>query len=343
MDNKKIALLFLCQDRINHIDLWEQFISDGKDKISVYIHADNRQNVTQDFIKKYIIEETTKIEWGDLYSGIKLLYKYALKEVNNCKFILVSDSTIPLLKFDCIYSQLTETDNSFIQYYKKGINQMLTRRFLIQRSQHPDFNNNIKWEHYYYNECWTILNRSHAQLVLNDIHYFSIFRKTVAYDENYPMYLLSVNNKLNEITQLNITFVNWEKAYYSDSGSKRHPKKYNLITNKDREEILKSKALFARKFDKNCNLNQISPYPLDYSKKNHSLPLKMYLNFDTFPGQNAKTLSKCNLNKCVEICQQNNFSAFVTFKNKIYFRNQTKKECEDNLTIMKNATLYILD
>lgn len=265
MDNKKIALLFLCQDRINHIDLWEQFISDGKDKISVYIHADNIKNVTQDFIKKYIIEETIKIKWGDLYPGIKLLYKYALKDLNNCKFILVSDSTIPLFKFDYIYSQLTKTENSFIQYYKPYINRMRTGRFASQRRIHPDFRNNIKWEHYYFNECWTILNRSHTQLVLDDTHYFSIFKNTFAYDENYPMYLLSLNKKLNEVTKLYITFVNWKEAYCT--GSQRHPKKYNLITNKDQVEILKSKALFARKFDKDCNLNKIAPYLLDYKKK----------------------------------------------------------------------------
>ena len=75
MSQKKIALLFLCQRqrKVNHPDVWESLIEDSKDKISIYVHADDYKNSTQDFVKKYMISESCDIKWGDLYPAIKLL------------------------------------------------------------------------------------------------------------------------------------------------------------------------------------------------------------------------------------------------------------------------------
>lgn len=255
---KKIALLFLCRDKINHVKLWQKFIEDGGDKISVYIHADNYTNVKDDFIKKYIIEENIKITWGDLYPGIKLLYKYAIKNPDNFKFILLSDSTIPILRFDNIYKKLIENDKSIIQYSKQNIYQMMGQRFRNEQAKNKEFRKYIKWEHYYFNECWTILNRRHVDMILNDSIYYQIFKNTFAYDENYPMYILSVNNELNNIENKIITYVNWKQGYYE--GGNKHPKKYFSIKRWDSIGIIRSGSLFARKFAIQCNIGKISPY-----------------------------------------------------------------------------------
>ena len=256
--SKKIALLFLCKNKINHIKLWDKFIQDGGNKVTVYVHADNYQNVTQDFIKKYIIPETIKIEWGDLYPGIRLLYKYALKNSNNYKFILLSDTTIPLLPFNVIYYQLVHTDKSFIQYDKQNIHQMMGKRFKNQQKLHQDFKKNIHWEHYYFNECWTILNRTHVNMILNDEKYYNIFRGTFAYDENYPTYLLSFNNQLKNVKKKQITHVNWNDDSYE--GVQRHPKIYTKLNKIDLYNLIVDKSLFARKFSEDCDIDLISPY-----------------------------------------------------------------------------------
>ena len=50
-----------------------------------------------------------------------------------------------------------------------------------------------------------------------------IFRKCFAADENYPIYILSLNDEFKNIKNIQTTFVNW-KELSRDSNGKRSPK-----------------------------------------------------------------------------------------------------------------------
>ena len=100
--------------------------------------------------------------------------------------------------------------------------QMMGRRFNSQRRKHLDFRNNIKWEHYYFNECWTILNRNHTQLILDDVN-FTFF-------ENFPSASVKISNLLilDPISNNQDTLLFTKRAYVELSLINIFHKKYGV-------------------------------------------------------------------------------------------------------------------
>ena len=194
------------------------------------------------------------------------LYKRAF--LNGCKkVILLSGCCIPVKTFPAIYSYLTNDDSSYLAYQPhlaKTENERKTLesslgRFLNNSYRSSDFARNIDITHWFYNETWTILNRYHAELILEHSWLLDQFRRMncYAYDENFPSYVLSLTGELKNVINKRTTFTNWQES--SGDKSKRHPKNYESISSSDLEAF--KPFLFARKFS--CISDIAKQLPLD--------------------------------------------------------------------------------
>ena len=105
----------------------------------------------------------------------------------------------------------------------------------------------ISVENWFYSETWNILNKEHVNLILNNYYLIEEFKsmKCFAYDENILGYLLSINNKLDDVKNIKTTFVNWKKAVVDKVG--RHPHTYQKLDDFEVDDF--EDFLFARKFN----------------------------------------------------------------------------------------------
>lgn len=239
----KVAFLFLIYDEINHEDMWFNFFQEASlDKYSIYIHYKfYKPSVNFD---KYKLKNCIPTSYGDVsvVNAQKLLLSEALKDEDNCKFVFLSNSCIPLKNFNHIYHKLIYDDCSYFEISK-------TFPFPI-KCYH--LNSYIDKNEMYKASQWCILNREHSELCSNDKDYIYHFRDVFAPDEHYFIMLCKKYMNRN-IKNEGPTFVNWDEPDDEDGCS---PKTYHTITQEEYDELKKSTYLFGRKFSKNCIITQ---------------------------------------------------------------------------------------
>ena len=253
--NKKLALLFLIYDEINQEDLWHDYLKNiDKNKYSIYIHY--KIPPTDKKLKYYEENKINSIEtkWGDLslVKAQNVLLGEALKDENNTSFIFLSNSCIPLKKFDTIYNSIS-SDYSYFNITYKNI--------------YPRYNKILKFtdkDNILKASQWSILCRKHAEILYNDKDiYYNWYEGVDIPDEGAYITYLNHKNVTNELitivdsTNNSTTFTNWGgKDYkYSDSGS---PKFYDKISNEEINYLVnESKCFFGRKFKKECDLSYL--------------------------------------------------------------------------------------
>jgi len=234
----KIAFLFLIYDEINQEDMWLDFFQEaGLDKYSIYIHYKNyKPSVAFD---KYKLQNCIPTSYGDisLVKAQKLLLSEALKDEDNCKFIFLSNSCIPLKNFNHIYHKLIYDDCSYFEITK-------TFPFIYNYL----LNTYFEQEEMFKASQWCILNREHSQFCVNDNKLIDYFSELFAPDEHYFIMLCKKYMNKN-IKNEGVTFVNWDEPDDEDGCS---PKTYYTITEDEYDEIKNSTYLFARKFTNTC-------------------------------------------------------------------------------------------
>lgn len=239
---KKIAFLFLIYDTINHEELWKYFFSKAdKNKYTIYIHYKNY--IKSEYFDQYKLKNIINTKWGDisLVKAHNILLREALKDNDNQHFILVSNSCIPLKKFDYVYNLL---DINY-SYYNLFIKHHSNERTMLARICVNNVNN-IKKAHQ-----WSILNRKHADLLQkaenNYIHWFKIIP-----DEHAHITYLFETKLENELKltydgiETATTFTNWTE--------KRTLQNYSEISDYELSFLVKSPCLFGRKFTEVCDL-----------------------------------------------------------------------------------------
>ena len=238
---KKIAFCFLIYDSINHEKLWYDFFNTmDSNKYSIYIHY--KENKPLEYLEKYKLDNCIPTKYGDvsLVNAHNLLFKKALEDPLNYKFINVSQACIPLKKSSYIYNYLTKDNMGHFNLSNK-----------VNKSSE-----------------WFILNRKLAELVTSiDINIINNTYSNVFAPEELFFITTINNNKLDNeiITTPNLsngatTFTNWgDMDYkYSSIGESPQPKNYKTISNEEADYLLNSPCLFGRKFNKECDLNYIN-------------------------------------------------------------------------------------
>ena len=280
--NIKVAFLFLIIDDINHPDIWSKYFDNNFDKINIYVHPKNPQNVKTPWLKKNIIQKLVNTEWGFITNAYYNLFEEAFKNKDNIKFVTISESCLPLQPFTHFYNDIfTKNDirTSFVKF------QPVTRYDLISRIKNqPKFNMFKSYVKHYARFC---LSRYHIDKLLKLHDEFNFFNNMQVGDEFF-LTMLKAKPNFDFFKDYEITYDDWDyitnereqlnleikKMYelieskkYSDNVNKiigneienkkifrdkisKNPKSYNVVTTDDYHKALTHGAYFWRKFPK---------------------------------------------------------------------------------------------
>lgn len=238
----KIAFLFLTIDSVFHEAIWVRFFtqSEVQERYSLYVHPKKSMAPTS-FFASAVIPERLPTSWANTMEAQVALLREALKDPANTKFVFLSESTIPLATFDEIYTRLLEHPKSQFNFKK---NPFAIRTF-----------GSIKPSRIYFNSQWIILNRTDAQLMVDDTEILPIMARHPHDQEHYPSTLLAHHKCLDQVVSTDLTFVHW-------IGTGGHPHLFKELTKDPSTDRLLScienkRFLFARKFSKGCDLTPL--------------------------------------------------------------------------------------
>lgn len=274
----KIAFLFLTIDNVLFPEIWEHYFKNNNNKFNIYCHPKNPDKVTVEWQKENIINNLAPTKWGFLIQATINLLFYALQNKDNHKFILVSESCLPIKSFNLLYDFLKKDNlkTSYIDLYPKDTD--LTN---LKKSKLPPNYFSYKLRKH---SQWFCLSRYHTKKLLNhpDLHKF---KKIIAGDEN----ILTLIHNDKYIKIFKITFANWDNELINSENERikkkilgyffkqekektnkynkliqelrkkrfnlgSHPKTYNKLSEDELKEIKDSESFFFRKFSADSDI-----------------------------------------------------------------------------------------
>ncbi|KAJ7955825.1 Core-2/I-branching beta-1,6-N-acetylglucosaminyltransferase family protein [Quillaja saponaria] len=224
-NSPKVAFMFLSPGSLPFEKLWDKFFQGHEGKFSVYVHAskDKPVHVSHYFVDSDI--RSDEVVWGkiSMIDAERRLLANALQDPDNQQFVLLSDSCVPLYKFDYIYNYLMFTNISFVDCFKDPGPHGNGRYsdHMLPEIEKKDFRKGAQW---------FTMKRQHAVIVLADNLYYSKFRdyckpglegRNCIADEHYmPTFFNMIDP--GGIANWSVTHVDWSER-------KWHPKSYKAL------------------------------------------------------------------------------------------------------------------
>ncbi|RVW44378.1 hypothetical protein CK203_071019 [Vitis vinifera] len=201
----KVAFMFLTRGPLPLMPLWERFFEGHRKYFSVYVHAlpgfELNVSMHSAFYKRQIpskvswVEESANlgpgidvlqwlrvmdrgcmsfqsVEWGTvaLAEAERRLLANALLDFSNERFVLLSESCIPIYNFPIVYKYLINSDYSFVESYDDPSRYGRGR---YSRNMLPD----IKLYQWRKGSQWFELSRELAVNIVADTKYYTLFKK----------------------------------------------------------------------------------------------------------------------------------------------------------------------
>ncbi|KAF9613523.1 hypothetical protein IFM89_008440 [Coptis chinensis] len=251
----KVAFMFLTRGPLPFAPLWERFLKGNEGLYSIYIHSlpTYHDNFLQSsvFYKKQIPSQVT--EWGkmSLCDAERRLLANALLDISNERFVLVSESCIPLYNFSIIYQYLMRSMYSFIgafddpgPYGRGRYNEKMAPEVNITQWRKAS--------------QWFEVNRKVAVNIVEDTKFYPKFeefcRPACYVDEHYFPTMLTIQAG-HLLANRTITWVDWSrggahpatfgKTDITEAFVKRMLEGHNCLYNNQPTPVC---FLFARKF-----------------------------------------------------------------------------------------------
>ncbi|GAY58496.1 hypothetical protein CUMW_187370 [Citrus unshiu] len=205
----RVAFMFLTRGPLPLLPLWERFFKGHEKYFSIYVHAlpGYKLNVSSDspFYGRQI--PSRNVGWGtvEMADAEKRLLANALLDFSNERFVLLSESCIPIYNFPTVYKYLTGSPYSFVESYDDPSRYGRGR---YSRWMRPD----IKIYQWRKGSQWFEMQRKVAIYIISDTKYLSLFRKyckpSCYPDEHYiPTYLNIFHGSL--MANRSVTWVDW--------------------------------------------------------------------------------------------------------------------------------------
>lgn len=254
-NTKKIAFCFLIYDKINHEHLWKQFFDNADtNKYNIYIHY--KENKPLEYFEDKKLNISIPTHWGhkSLVKASNYLLTTAYEDdPDNYKFILVSNSCIPLKHFNDIYNKLTADNMGYVNE-SNTVNFEYTKTVLY---------NKIK-DSFSKSSQWMIMNREILEKIAmvpeSDIDEYCT--DIYAPDEIYYLSMIKYHGLYNQViatpnthsTATTFTFWNGMPNYpfAHIQNDKANPHNYKFIESNELDYLLKEPCLFGRKFAPGC-------------------------------------------------------------------------------------------
>ncbi|CAL0309098.1 unnamed protein product [Lupinus luteus] len=229
----KIAFLFLVRRNIPLDFLWGTFFQNGVvSRFSIYVHSTpgfvlDDSTTRSHFFKARQITNSIQVSWGEssMIQAEKLLLEAALEDPANQRFVLLSDSCVPLYNFSYVYDYVMASPRSFVDSFldvKEG-------------RYNPKMSPKIPREKWRKGSQWITLIRSHAEVVVDDDIIFSVFKKyckrrppidsrkgklnlklqkqhNCIPDEHYVQTLLAMRDLEAELERRTLTYTLWNQS-----------------------------------------------------------------------------------------------------------------------------------
>ncbi|KAF3567627.1 hypothetical protein DY000_02018997 [Brassica cretica] len=185
------------------------------------------------------------VEWGEatMIGAERVLLRHALRDPFNHRFVFLSDSCIPLYSFSYTYNYIMSTPTSFVDSFADT----------KDKRYNPRMDPVIHVHNWRKGSQWVVLNRKHAEIVVNDTIVLPMFqqhcrRKSLPEfwrdrpvpaegwkehncipDEHYVQTLLAQKGVDSELTRRSLTHSAWDLTS-SKSNERRgwHPMTYKF-------------------------------------------------------------------------------------------------------------------
>lgn len=248
----KVAFLFLARRNLPLDFLWGSFFENAADmaNFSIYIHSapgyvfDENTSRSHFFYHRQL-KNSIQVSWGEssMIEAERLLLATALDDPANQRFVLLSDSCIPLYNFSYIYNYLMASPRSFVDSFldaKEG-------------RYNPKMSPVIPKAKWRKGSQWISLIRSHAEVIVDDEVIFSVFKKfckrrppldaskgklndklqqqhNCIPDEHYVATLLAMNELEVELERRTLTYTEWNLSATKMENKGWHPITFTYAT-----------------------------------------------------------------------------------------------------------------
>ncbi|KAL6626683.1 hypothetical protein ACP70R_030409 [Stipagrostis hirtigluma subsp. patula] len=239
----KVAFMFLVRGALPLRPFWEKFFAGHEGLYSIYVHADPSYTGSPPadsvFYGRMIPSQKTRWGYMNLVEAERRLLANALLDHGNERFVLLSESCIPVYDLPTVHAFLTGSGASFVDsYFSRGrYNDFFAARCNITAAQ---------WRK---GSQWFEMDRALALEVVADETYFPEFREycdthdPCVMDEHYIATLVSVLGWRRNANRT-VTFTDWKRR----SGNHPHTHGAEEVT----EELLRG---IRGDVGKNCTYN----------------------------------------------------------------------------------------
>ncbi|XP_042400465.1 glycosyltransferase BC10-like [Zingiber officinale] len=208
----KVAFLFLTREELPLAPLWEMFFKGNQELFSIYVHShpDSNWSLPRDSVFYGRRIPSQAVTWGTIrmMEAERRLLANALLDFSNQRFVLLSETCVPLFDFATVYSYLINSSRIFIESYDDA---GPSGRGRYRRPMKP----RIKLQQWRKGSQWFAMDRSLAVDVISDEDYFPLFqrycRPLCFADEHYVQTLVSMRNYWSRNANRSLTWVDWSK------------------------------------------------------------------------------------------------------------------------------------
>lgn len=205
----KVAFLFLTRGPLPMAPLWEIFFKGNEGLYSIYVHPDPSYNASfasdSVFYNRQI--PSKGVGWGEfsMVAAERRLLGNALLDLSNQRFVLLSESCIPLFNFSTVYSYLLGTNETFVEVYDDPSG--------VGRGRYnPRMRPQVTLRQWRKGSQWFEMNRDLAVEVVSDAKYAPLFEsycKPACYsDEHYIPTMVGIKFwRVN--SNRTVTWVDW--------------------------------------------------------------------------------------------------------------------------------------
>ncbi|OAY78850.1 uncharacterized protein LOC109713177 isoform X1 [Ananas comosus] len=208
----KVAFMFLTRGPLPLHPLWEKFFEGHKGRYSIYVHSlpDYHPDFPPNsvFYRRQIPSQV--VMWGDrsICDAERRLLANALLDLSNERFVLLSESCIPIYGFSIIYQYLVKSRYSFVGSFDDP------RPFGRGRYR-PDMAPEVNITQWRKGPQWFEVDRKLAIDIIKDTKYYAKFKefcKPPCYmDEHYIPTMFTVESP-DLIANRSVTWVDWSRG-----------------------------------------------------------------------------------------------------------------------------------
>ncbi|KAM5588772.1 glycosyltransferase BC10 [Rosa sericea] len=245
----KIAFLFLARRDLPLDFLWASFFENagGALNFSIYIHSApgfvfDESTTRSRFFHGRQLPNSIQVGWGEssMIEAERLLFATALEDPANQRFVLLSDSCVPLYNFSFIYNYLMASPRSIVDSFldvKEG-------------RYNPKMSPTIPKAKWRKGSQWIALIRRHAEVLVDDEVILPVFKKfcrrrppvdirkgklnlklqkqhNCIPDEHYVQTLLAMSELDGELERRTLTFTLWRNSPNKTESKGWHPMTFN--------------------------------------------------------------------------------------------------------------------